>query len=45
MKYMKKLVVFIAALILLAIVASSCRSSVDCPAYGEVQKYQVEQRY
>lgn len=42
---MKKLVVFIAALILLAIVASSCRSSVDCPAYGEVQKYQVEQRY
>jgi hypothetical protein len=45
MKYMKKLVVFIAAIIFLAIVASSCRSSVDCPAYGEVHRYQIEQRY
>jgi archaellum component FlaG (FlaF/FlaG flagellin family) len=45
MKYMKKLVVFIAAVIFLAIVASSCSSSVDCPAYGEVQRYQIEQRY
>lgn len=45
MKYMKKLVVIIAALILLAIVAASCTSSTDCPAYGEVHKYQVEQRY
>lgn len=45
MKSLKKLAIVIAALILLAIVSSSCRSSVDCPAYGEVHKYQVEQRY
>jgi hypothetical protein len=45
MKSLKKLAVIIAATILLAIVASSCRTSVDCPAYGEVHKYQIEQRY
>ena len=45
MKSLKKLAIFIAALILLAFVASSCRSTVDCPAYGEVHKYQMEQRY
>ena len=45
MKSLKKLAIFIAALILLAVVASSCRTSTDCPAYGEVHKYQVENKY
>jgi hypothetical protein len=45
MKSLKKLAIFIAALILLAVVASSCKSSMDCPAYGEVHKYQIEQKY
>jgi hypothetical protein len=45
MKSFKKLAIFIAALVFLAIIASSCKSTMDCPAYGEVHKYQIEQKY
>ena len=43
---MKKLLVAIIALgLLFAFALTSCTSTVDCPAYGEVHKYQIEQRY
>ena len=44
-KVMKKIALFIVALGLMAIALVSCKASGDCPAYGEVHKYQVEQRY
>jgi hypothetical protein len=44
-KYMKKLLIAIVAIGLFALALSSCTSSTDCPAYGEVHKYQIEQRY
>jgi hypothetical protein len=42
---MKKLVVAIIAIGLFSLALISCSSSTDCPAYGEVHKYQIEQRY
>jgi hypothetical protein len=42
---MKKLLVAIIVLGLFALAAVSCSSSTDCPAYGEVHKYQIEQKY
>lgn len=42
---MKKALILFAATVMLAIFASSCKSSQKCPAYGEHQKYQIEQRY
>lgn len=43
--YMKKLLIAIVALGLYALAMTACSSSVDCPAYGEVHKYQIEQKY
>lgn len=42
---MKRVLLLIAALAILALTAVSCRSTYDCPAYGETHKYQIEQRY
>lgn len=42
---MKKITLIVIALGLMAIALVSCKASTDCPAYGEVHKYQVEQRY
>ncbi|MCX6233979.1 MAG: hypothetical protein NT175_04530 [Bacteroidetes bacterium] len=42
---MKRILVFIATVILLAVTLSSCKTREKCPAYGESHKYQVEQRY
>lgn len=42
---MKKIVIAIIALGLFALAVTSCTSTMDCPAYGEVHKYQIEQRY
>jgi hypothetical protein len=44
-KSMKKLLIAIIALGLYALAMTACSSSTDCPAYGEVHKYQIEQRY
>jgi hypothetical protein len=45
LKPMKKLLIAIIALGLYALALTACSSSTDCPAYGEVHKYQIEQRY
>jgi hypothetical protein len=42
---MKRLLIAFIALGLFALAMASCSSSTDCPAYGEVHKYQIEQRY
>jgi hypothetical protein len=42
---MKKLLIAIIALGLYSLAMTSCSSSMDCPAYGEVHKYQIEQKY
>jgi hypothetical protein len=42
---MKRILIAIIALGLFILAATSCSSSTDCPAYGEVHKYQIEQRY
>jgi hypothetical protein len=42
---MKKLLIAIIALGLFALAMASCSSATDCPAYGEIHKYQIEQRY
>ncbi len=40
---MKKIkVIFLLALVVSALVLSSCRSSEQCAAYGEYKKYRVE---
>ncbi len=44
-KPMKKLLIAIIALGLYALALTACSSSTDCPAYGEVHKYQIEQKY
>jgi len=44
-KLMKKLLIAIIALGLYTLAMTSCSSSTDCPAYGEVHKYQIEQKY
>ena len=45
MQAMKKILVAIIAAGLFILAVTSCKSSTDCPAYGEVHKYQIEQRY
>jgi len=45
MQSMKKFLVAIIATGLFILAVTSCKSSTDCPAYGEVHKYQIEQRY
>jgi hypothetical protein len=42
---MKKILIVIIAIGLYVLAMTSCSSSMDCPAYGEVHKYQIEQRY
>ncbi len=42
---MKKLLVAISIVILMAFLASSCKSSSKCAAYGESYKYQKEVKY
>lgn len=41
---MKKIALFLATVILLGIVLSSCRTGEQCAAYGEAKKYRVERR-
>lgn|GEM_PF-5674445 len=41
---MKRMVIFLASLFILALAASSCSTSKDCPAYGEAQYYQQSNR-
>ncbi|HNS17254.1 MAG TPA: hypothetical protein PKH94_04930 [Bacteroidales bacterium] len=42
---MKKAAVLIIASILVIMVISSCKTREKCPAYGETQKFQIEQKY
>jgi hypothetical protein len=42
---MKRLVIIFFAAVVIALLAASCGASTECPAYGEVHKYQIEQRY
>jgi hypothetical protein len=42
---MKKVMIAIVAIGLFALAVTSCKSTTDCPAYGETHKYQIEQRY
>jgi hypothetical protein len=42
---MKKLLLAIIAFGLFVLAMTSCKLSTDCPAYGEVHKYQIEQKY
>jgi len=44
-KIMKRLLIAIIAFGLFALAMASCASTTDCPAYGEIHKYQIEQRY
>jgi len=44
-KIMKKILIVIAALVLVVVFASSCKSTKKCAAYGEAQRYQKETRY
>lgn len=41
---MKRTVVFLASLFILALAATSCSTSKDCPAYGEAQHHQKSSR-
>lgn len=42
---MKKVLIILAAVVITALAVSSCKSSQDCPAYGETHRYQIEQKY
>jgi hypothetical protein len=42
---MKKVVVLIIAIVISGMVISSCKTREKCPAYGESQKFQIEQKY
>jgi ABC-type phosphate/phosphonate transport system substrate-binding protein len=42
---MKRILIIVAAAIVIALAGASCSATTDCPAYGEVHKYQIEQRY
>jgi len=42
---MKKIVILISAIIFIAMMAFSCKSSNKCAAYGESYKYQKENKY
>jgi len=41
---MKKVIVLILAIVTISIILFSCKSSENCPAYGEAKKFQIEQR-
>jgi hypothetical protein len=45
MKTMKRVIGFLLLIVFFAILASSCKSSQSCPAYGEAKKFQIERRY
>jgi hypothetical protein len=42
---MKKVAVLIITIVILGIIATSCKTREKCPAYGETQKFQIEQKY
>lgn len=42
---MKKILILISTVILVALFVSSCKSSSNCAAYGETQKFQKEVKY
>lgn len=42
---MKKFLIFVSAIILFALIFTSCKPTNKCPAYGEAYKYQKEQKY
>ena len=42
---MKKIIIFLIAVVTIGIVMVSCKSAEKCPAYGEAKKFQIEQRY
>jgi len=42
---MKKLLIAISVVIMMAFIASSCQTSSKCAAYGESYKYQKEVKY
>jgi len=42
---MKKVSIILAALLITAIFATSCKTTQKCPAYGEHGKYQKEKAY
>lgn len=42
---MKKFVLFVLTIVVLATILYSCKSTENCPAYGEKQKFQLEQEY
>jgi hypothetical protein len=44
MKKVSRMIVLMAALIMLGYVMNACKSTQDCSAYGEVKKYQKEVR-
>jgi len=44
MKKVSKASIILAVVIITGIVFSSCKSTQQCPSYGEVQKYQKEVR-
>lgn len=44
LKSMKRLSLFLAGLFIIALIASSCASSRNCPAYGETKQYQKSYR-
>jgi len=41
----KKVVAVIIAIVISGMVISSCKTREKCPAYGESQKFQIEQKY
>jgi hypothetical protein len=44
-KNIKKIAIIASAVVLFAILASSCQTNERCAAYGESYKYQREQNY
>jgi hypothetical protein len=44
-KNIRKALVLIIAIVLTGMVISSCKTREKCPAYGETQKFQIEQKY
>ncbi len=44
MKKVSRILAFLAIVVLLGTVISSCKSTQDCSAYGEVKKFQKESR-
>lgn len=42
---MKKIAIILSALIFIALLATSCSTTSNCAAYGNVHKYQKEVKY